>query len=107
MTQLEKIKKLCDEATEGPWVKDSHGVYTTKAIPQDHRRITFSNDFSPLSTSNDIFIAHSRTIIPALVKVIELQREALQDIHTSVNASTYCASGAIIESQKIIEELEL
>lgn len=71
---IEKLKKLCDEATPGPW--------GTRGYSPDKMFGPFFGAGPDTSYEQSYFdakfIAESRTAIPKLIEAVEVMREALE-----------------------------
>ena len=83
--KLEEIKKLCDEATPGPWVR--HETYSDvwflgEKIMGNNKTIVYQNDGHNAGKEEDIkFIAASRTLIPKLLAVAEAAKKYMHIDH--------------------------
>ncbi len=75
MTLFPKIRKRCDEATEGPWFltfEDPEG-FPTLFLDREKERVPTVADLN--------FADASRTDIPLLLQALDVAVEALEDCH--------------------------
>lgn len=94
MTNLNKLKKLCDEATEGPWLEREDydyyqgGTYLgigPYSYGDNREKVSgacyFETDVCRVEdgVSKD-FIAASRTALPKLIEIVEMQQKQLEII---------------------------
>lgn len=79
--KLEDIRKLCDEATAGPWGMDWHNDdRTTRDI---WRALGPIVDGKARAQADAAFIAMARTALPKLLAVAEAAREAAERTDSS------------------------
>lgn len=68
--KLEDIKKLCDEATPGPWVAVDGGI--DFLLGGDERPVPLIRDPMLIAKNTNLqFIAMARTVLPKLLAVAE------------------------------------
>ena len=84
---LERLKRLCDASTPGPWIANemSSGVSTKRGAivgyPSDSSMVASLYDGEYIENENRehdaAFIAEARTALPELIAEVELLRWAL------------------------------
>lgn len=75
---LDKLKKLSDAATPGPWTNYNNGIYRAAA----HHGGNVC-DICPETVehkANAEFIAAARTAVPQLIEEVEKQREMIEKL---------------------------
>ena len=82
---LEAIKARCEAATPGPWhqlfnTTDGPGVGIYKNLDQRQQSMLACR----MSDGDQIFVAHARADVPALVAEVERLREALMRAHDKI-----------------------
>lgn len=102
--KLEDIKRVCEEATPGPWAttlstdKDDWDYWRVRAAPGDNICKLSLSFLEPRTDERDAtFIAIARTVLPQLVAVAEAARSALDCFRTEGgtiflrdSGSTFC-----------------
>lgn len=78
---LDELKKLCDEATPGPWVLKEHGVVSA-SFPNSCGENYFVA--GEVDEQDAAFIAAARAALPMLIAVAEAVREYQYDVHDAV-----------------------
>ncbi len=122
--KLEEIEKRCEAATKGPWfaINDPEnddpeypddrclGIGTslkpnpTSRWELDHKIVETDSGVYPPGISDAQFIANSRTDIPKLLKLVRLQREALE-LASGPMIADYPYDELIVISEQIDEVL--
>jgi len=85
LADLKKSKEICGTATEGPWKAEvtKEGHVLIRLGVEDWRDIGFGDmeETDGQDHSNQEFIAHARTMLPATLKLVREMYELLKRIH--------------------------
>jgi len=106
---LKEVKERCDRATEGPWEWSGYDLDG----PNYKSVIEFSCDTSfglsgasencQISKENEQFIAHSRTDVEVLLKMLE---KVITGYAIAITDLTYKAPDNAVQHEGILQKLE-
>jgi len=115
--RIDKLRKLCDGATEGPWRYEYLEPYCSEIVSPERRRIPGISvwlddapvpDYNAEVDRNAKFIAQSRTAMPVLLDCLEIAFQAMQRSmkYPALNESHYLTKTSLKEIEAKLGEIE-
>ena len=80
MNRIEKLKELCEKATEGPWIVQGATYVTLNSLILAHCKEYGSTTFEECKSNANI-ITSSRNALPDLLALVDTMREAIVEAH--------------------------
>lgn len=95
--RIEELKKLCAEATPGPWkgsgfislAVPGFGEFDAKLVWSDSRRMDVAWLPEAATKADQAFIASVRTAVPELIAEVERLRDRLRDYEPGYEADCW------------------
>lgn len=107
---LEEIRERLEKATPGPWISRKYEIVA--GAPYPVRVVADPDDESIPNVYDKFLIAHAPTDISKLLRVVELQAEALMNIEKTPPITFtekqmgVCAFNALTRAAEILEGRE-
>lgn len=106
MKTLERLREICDAATEGPWELESGMVFSVHISGQHKNYLGLTDGLS--CKENAKFIATARSAMPVLLDALEKAMMSMDcDCGSEWDHEDFCCVGCVakIEIEEMLEKL--